>query len=323
MGISRARFPLSGSPGRKATPSDRRGRYASARRRRPPVWHGTRRRARPHSSIGRSLAPSPTASVAASGTPSSAASATSASRFASRSTSGVRTVPAIRPSAMSRRFATTRSKPREAAIVSAKTVKPPETSAVRTPAARDVATSAARARHYPDAPCRVFKHRYRQTFQQRDPFGERGGEIEFAVHRAPRDLGDLRAQADKIGQLVEHLVFDDRRFEIGDEHPLAPPLPRLHDDVDRGVADNVARGAFGRVGRDAAEREVARHSRREPVGFVAEIEARGRSRRRCRAAGRPHRGPPISVMIHATLPLLGCRSLANARSSQKDGARLG
>ena len=63
------------------------------------------------------------------------------------------------------------------------------------------------------------------------------------------------AQADEIGQLVEHLVLDDRRFEIGDEQPLAAPCERLHDHVDRGLADRLARGAFGHGGRDAARAE--------------------------------------------------------------------
>ena len=59
---------------------------------------------------------------------------------------------------------------------------------------------------------------------------------------------------DEIGQLVEHLVLDDRRFEIGDEQPLAAPLERLHDNVDRGIADRFARGAFGHGGRACRER---------------------------------------------------------------------
>ncbi len=106
-----------------------------------------------------------------------------------------------------------------------------------------------RAGHDPNALGRIVEHRNRQTPQQRHPFAEGGGEIELAVHRPPRDLGDLGAQTDEIGQLVEHLILDDRRFEIGDEQPLAAPLEGLHDNVDRGLADRFARGAFGHGGR--------------------------------------------------------------------------
>ena len=331
MSLSRERFPLPGSPGCRAAPSDRRARCASAR---AAATAGLAWNAMPSpaaSSIGRSLAPSPTASVAASGTPSPPRARRARPAWRRRSTIGVRTVPAIRPSAISRRFATTRSKPREAAIGSAKTVKPPETSAVRTPAARDVATSARAPGITRMRSRRFVEHRDRQTPQQRDPFGEGGGEIEFAVHRAPRDLGDLRAHADEIGQLVEHLVLDDRQFEIGDEQPLAAPLRRLHDNVDRGIADRVARGAFGRIGRDAAEREVARHSRREPIGFAADFQGagdRGGDVGQHTSSGLADPGPADQRHDpgHAVPPPrfgFAMRSSQNARSSQKDGARLG
>ena len=75
----------------------------------------------------------------------------------------------------------------------------------------------------------------------------------------------MGAQTDKIGQLVEHLVFDDRRFEIGDKNPLAAPLRRLHQHVDRGSADRLPRGRLG-LGRLAVrEKKIAGQPGREPV----------------------------------------------------------
>ena len=128
-----------------------------------------------------------------------------------------------------------------------------------------VGRAATRPRHQPDPACRLIEHPHRQALQQRDPFGQRGGEIELAIHRAPGDLGDMSAQADKIGQLVEHLVFDDRRFEIGDKNPLAAPLRRLHQDVDQGIADRLPGRYLGPGHLAAREKKIAGQPGREPV----------------------------------------------------------
>ena len=114
---------------------------------------------------------------------------------------------------------------------------------------------------------------------------ERGGEVDFAIHRATGDLGDLRPKPEEIGQLVEHLVLDDRRLQIGDEHPLAPPGGRLHENIDRGAARSAApssrrAAAIGRV-----EDEIAGLARGEPVRLgptpkaAAIATARGGGRR--------------------------------------------
>ena len=79
---------------------------------------------------------------------------------------------------------------------------------------------------------------------------------------------NARADAEDHGQFVEHLVFDDRRFEIGDEQPLAPPGGRLDQDIDRGVAaNNVARGAVDRRRVRGIDNEIAGLARREPDRF--------------------------------------------------------
>jgi tRNA dimethylallyltransferase len=77
--------------------------------------------------------------------------------------------------------------------------------------------------------------------QQRDAGLERGHKVDLAVHRPPGDLGDARADPKDHGQFVEHLIRDDRRFEIGDEQPLAPITVRLDHDVDCSGGDDVAR----------------------------------------------------------------------------------
>ena len=102
--------------------------------------------------------------------------------------------------------------------------------------------------------------------QQRDAGGERAGELDLAVHRPPRDLGDARSDPEDQPELVEHLVFDDRRFEIGGEQPLAPAGLRLNHDVDRGACDQRA-GGFGDIIRKrSVEKQVAGFCGRKPHG---------------------------------------------------------
>ncbi len=110
--------------------------------------------------------------------------------------------------------------------------------------------------------------------QQGDAGLEGGGEIDLAVHRPAGDRGDPRAEAEDRRQLVEHLVFDDRRFEIGDEHLLAPPRRWLDQDIDPAGADHGARRDGQRRGVRCFENQVAGFVRREP-----DREGRDRQRR--------------------------------------------
>jgi hypothetical protein len=123
-----------------------------------------------------------------------------------------------------------------------------------------------RPRHQPNAPGGLVEHRGGQPRQQRHPFRQSGGEVQFPVHRAPRDRSDMGPQADEIGQLVEHLVLDDRRFEVGDEDPLAASVRRLDQHIDRRIADHLPGSRFGRLRVGIAQRQVARGAGREPVG---------------------------------------------------------
>ena len=98
----------------------------------------------------------------------------------------------------------------------------------------------------------------RQALQQADPLGQRGGEVDLAVHGARRDAGDLVAQAEEVGQLVQHLVLDHGRFHVGHEQPLAPAGGRHDDRVDGGHGDGLSALPV--------ERDVAGDAGRQPVG---------------------------------------------------------
>jgi hypothetical protein len=80
----------------------------------------------------------------------------------------------------------------------------------------------------------------------------------------------MRPQADEIGQFVEHLVFDDRRLEIGDKHSLAAPGCGLHQHIDRRIADQSARRRFSVARRHAPQRQVASNPRGEPIRRAAD-----------------------------------------------------
>ena len=100
--------------------------------------------------------------------------------------------------------------------------------------------------------------------QQRDTGFERLGEIDLAVHRPPGDLGDARADPVGQRQLVEHLVLDDRRFEIGDEQQFAPPGFRLDQEIDGRDAERGARNFGDRRGALRFEDEVTGFLGSEP-----------------------------------------------------------
>ncbi len=108
--------------------------------------------------------------------------------------------------------------------------------------------------------------------QHCDAGHEGGGEIDFAVHRAPGDRRDLIADPEHRAQLVEHLVFDDRRFEVGDEQPFAPAGRRLHQHVDRGLADRRAHDLGDHLGGGGVDEDVAGLRRRQPHRLVCRGE---------------------------------------------------
>ena len=127
-----------------------------------------------------------------------------------------------------------------------------------------VATKAAAPEIQPDPRRRLVENAGLDPGQQGDAGLERRDEIDLAVHRPAGDRGDPRAEAEDQRQFVEHLVFDDRRFEIGDEQPLAPLRRRLNQDIDRAGADDGARGGGERRGVRGVENEIAGFVRREP-----------------------------------------------------------
>ncbi len=134
-----------------------------------------------------------------------------------------------------------------------------------------------RAGHQADARGCLVEHGFRQAFQQRNPLGQRGSEIEFAIHRPPRDRRDVGAQPDELGQFVEHLILDDCRFEVGDEHPLASASRELNEHIDRGAADRPPGSALGGCGVTVSQREVAGLAWRQPIGGAGQRQFRRQS----------------------------------------------
>ena len=118
--------------------------------------------------------------------------------------------------------------------------------------------------------------------QQRDAGLECGDKVDIPVHRPAGNFGDLRADAEDQGQFVEHLVFDDRQFEVGNEQVFAPPDGRLNQDVDRVAANNAARGAGDHRRVRGVDKKIAGFVRCEPNRFGLDRQRRGDPRRRAR-----------------------------------------
>jgi tRNA dimethylallyltransferase len=124
----------------------------------------------------------------------------------------------------------------------------------------------------PDAGSGSGEHSGLGSGQQADPGGECLGEIDLAIHRPPSNFGYPRADAEDRSEFIEHLVFDDRRFEIGNEQPLAPSGDRLQQQVDRSRADNRAYYPFDRLGLVGVEKNIAGFGGRKPNRFGRDLE---------------------------------------------------
>jgi tRNA dimethylallyltransferase len=108
--------------------------------------------------------------------------------------------------------------------------------------------------------------------QQGNPSGQSASEINLAVHRLPSDFGDVPADAKYPSQLVEHFVFDDRRFEVGDEQPLAPAGDRLNQRVDCRLGNDGAQRPSDRLGLRGVDKKIAGFFSRQPHRLGADRE---------------------------------------------------
>jgi tRNA dimethylallyltransferase len=111
----------------------------------------------------------------------------------------------------------------------------------------------------------------------------------------------LRAQPKKIGQLVEHLVLDDRRFHIGDEQPFAPLCQGLNEKIDRSAADQGARRFFSRRRAGCVEDKIAGLARGEPNRLGPDPDGLG-DRRGETSKARIRAGPGDQGDDHAHRP---------------------
>ena len=200
---------------------------------------------------------------------------------------------------------------------------PPETSAVFAPLARMVATSALAPGIDADALAGLFQQAGGLALQQRHAFPQRADEIDFAVHGAARDRGDLGLDADEIGDLVQHLIGDDGGFHVGQKQAFLPPRQALRDEVDRRPRQGAARGGLGLVRVEPVEGDIAGKLGRKP-GRAAEMRAqlfqRAGTLRRPRI---PRLGPCLAAIKVRTLPSI-CATLSAARDGKaRSGLRIG
>ena len=147
----------------------------------------------------------------------------------------------------------------------------------------------------------LLEHADRQAGQERDPGLERGAEVERAVHRALRDRGDLGPDAGDLGQLVDAFDRDHGRVHVADQEPLLPVCGRHHRDVQRRARDQLPDALAQRRRREARDRELAGFGGGEPTRPGAE-RARDRGDQR-RFEGRPGRiGDQADDLAHRGAP---------------------
>ena len=229
-------------------------------------------------SIGKSLAPSPTASVAASAMPISAARTLERRKLCLAPENGRHEAAGELPVLHLERVRDVEIEAERVANGAREHAKAAGDERASGALGAHGADERPCARHDPDPRRRFAEDAFGKAAQQSDALVERRQKIDLAVHGAPRDRGDVLLEADEIGELLKHLILDDRRFEIGDEELLAPCFARLRHEIDGATAKCRARGKLGRFGRQAVERQIDGAGRKR-IG-IADAAAEPRERRR-------------------------------------------
>ncbi len=75
----------------------------------------------------------------------------------------------------------------------------------------------------------------------------------------------MLAQVDLVRQFIEHLVLDDRRFHVGDQHSLSAAGIGLRDRVDGCVLDRFVGEVQGVAALETVKPEIGRPAVGKPV----------------------------------------------------------
>jgi hypothetical protein len=88
------------------------------------------------------------------------------------------------------------------------------------------------------------------------------------------DFSNPRPNPKTFGELVEHLVLNNRRLQIGDEELFAPPYGRLNENIDCSLIDQGARRRLGAPRASRVEEEITGLTRGQPVGLGPDPQGR-------------------------------------------------
>ena len=123
-----------------------------------------------------------------------------------------------------------------------------------------------------------LKHLDPRTLEKRDTSFERSDEVDLAIHRALGDFSNWQPNPEAFGEFVEHLVLDDRRFQISDEELFASPRSWLNEHIDAGITDKGACRRLGMLRIGHPEHEIAGLTWRQPAKLGPDSEGRGNRR---------------------------------------------
>ncbi len=110
----------------------------------------------------------------------------------------------------------------------------------------------------------------RESLEQGDAGSQRGFEVELAVHGARGDFGDLRLDADGVGELVDAFLVDHGGIHVGDQELLAAVGERDEGDVDRLAGRRSSRAASTAVEQFRLD-DLDRDALGEPVDLAAHV----------------------------------------------------
>ncbi len=211
---------------------------------------------------------------------------------------------------------------------SAKTVNPPETSAVIAPPATASSRPAA-ARPALTGCGSAASSRTRSSIPFSKPTAglERRDEVDLAVHCAARDLRNLRPKPKEIRQLVQHFVLDDRRLhDRRQEGACADPRRGwTRTSVSRRRRSSDAQLVRSRAGSAPSNYESQASPEASQIGR-ASAPRRSRSPRRCerdpgRLAVTGDQGEDSAHRLHVLLRRSAAQQASGPRHCRPDGER--
>jgi tRNA dimethylallyltransferase len=133
----------------------------------------------------------------------------------------------------------------------------------------------ARTWRQPNLRSSFLEHPSPRSLEKGDAGFERRDEVDFPIHRSASDFSNSRPNPEAFSKLIEHLVLDDRRLQIGHEKLFATPRDRLHQGIDPGAFDQKPGSLLDSHRVSRVENEITSFAWGQPDRLAPDLQDRG------------------------------------------------